>query len=60
MHRFILSLSLVAVLLGFATSERASQAQDATPDPAAMLAMASHPVVGAWRWTIDLARIIHE
>jgi hypothetical protein len=55
MRRFIVSLSVVAVLLlgVIATLGRGATAQEATPDTPAMMAMATHPIVGAWRWTND-------
>ena len=50
MRRFTVSLSLaLGVLLGLVASGISTQAQDATP--AAMTAMATHPVVGMWEMT---------
>jgi hypothetical protein len=51
MRRFIVSLSVVVVLLlgVVATLGRGATAQEATPDTAAMMAMATHPIVGEWR-----------
>ena len=47
MRRFTVSLSLaLVVLLGLIASEIRTQAQEATP--AAMTAMATHPLVGTW------------
>ena len=50
MRRFTVSLSVaLVVLLGLVASGTRTQAQDATPDPmTAMMAMATHPIVGAW------------
>jgi hypothetical protein len=55
MRRFVISLSLaVVVLLGLLASGGSTRAQDATPDPmTAMMAMATHPIVGAWEWDND-------
>jgi hypothetical protein len=53
MHRFTVSLAVVVVLLVgiMATTGRSTSAQEATPDTAAMMAMATHPVVGTWEMT---------
>jgi hypothetical protein len=53
MRRVILSLSVVVVLLlgVVVTLQRGVTAQDATPDTTAMVTMATHPVVGLWRFT---------
>jgi hypothetical protein len=52
MRRFTLSLSLaLVVLLSLGVSGLSTHAQDATPDPTAMMAMATHPVVGTWEMT---------
>jgi hypothetical protein len=50
MRRFTVSLPLaLVVLLGLvAMMGRSTHAQEATPDTTAMMAMATHPVVGAW------------
>jgi hypothetical protein len=55
MRRFSVSLSLaVVVLLGLLASGVSTRAQDATPDAmSAMMAMATHPIVGAWEWDND-------
>jgi hypothetical protein len=55
MHRFTVCLAVVVVLLVgiFATMGRSTTAQEATPDTAAMMAMATHPVVGGWQFTND-------
>ena len=52
MRRFVVSLSVVVVLLVgvIATLGRGATAQEATPDTTAMMAMATHPIVGAWRF----------
>ena len=53
MHRFTVSLTLAfVVLLGLVASGIDSRAQEATP--AAMTAMATHPVVGTWQMTGEL------
>ena len=57
MRRFIVSLSVVVVLLLslVATVDRGTSAQEATPDAtAAMMATATHPVVGGWRFINDV------
>ena len=56
MRRLILSLSVVVVLLlgVVVTRERGATAQEATPDTTAMMAMATHPVVGLWRFTNEV------
>jgi hypothetical protein len=56
MRRFVLSLSVVVVLLLglLATTGTSTDAQEATPDTPTMMAMATHPVVGLWRFTTDL------
>jgi hypothetical protein len=53
MRRFGLLLSVVAVLLFgvFTGMGKGATAQEATPDTTAMMAMATHPVVGGWRLT---------
>src|SRR5215204_36903 len=52
MRRLTLSLSLaLVVLFSLGVSGRSTHAQDATPDPTAMMAMATHPVVGTWEMT---------
>jgi hypothetical protein len=53
MRRFIVSLVVVVVLVSgvIATLGRGTAAQEATPDTAAMMAMATHPLVGAWQWS---------
>src|SRR4051794_36316737 len=43
MRRFIVSLSVVVVLLGFVSGGISIQAQEATPT-----AMSTHPIVGTW------------
>jgi hypothetical protein len=50
MRRFTVSLPLaLVVLLGLvAMMGRSTHAQEATPDTTAMMAMATHPIVGAW------------
>src|SRR5215208_108505 len=50
MRRLVVSLSVVVVLLlgVVATLGRGAIAQEATPDPSAMMAMATHPFVGTW------------
>ena len=55
MRRLIISLSLsVVALLGLLASGVSTRAQDATPDPmTAMMATATHPIVGAWKWDND-------
>jgi hypothetical protein len=55
MHRFTVSLAVVVVLLVgiIATMGRSTAAEEATPDATAMMAMATHPVVGGWRFTND-------
>ena len=55
MRRFVISLSVVVVLLlgGVAAMERGATAQDATPDTTALMAMATHPIVGTWRFVRD-------
>jgi hypothetical protein len=55
MRRFVISLSVVVVLLlgGVAAMERGATAQDATPDTTALVAMATHPIVGTWRFVRD-------
>ena len=55
MRRFMMSLSLsVVVLLGLLASGVSTRAQDATPGAmTAMMAMATHPIVGAWEWDND-------
>jgi hypothetical protein len=52
MRRFSVSLAVVVVLLigAIATLGRSTTAQEATPDTTAMMAMARHPIVGAWQW----------
>jgi len=52
MRRFVTFASVLAVLLlGLvATVGQRTAAQEATPDTTAMMAMADHPIVGAWRW----------
>jgi hypothetical protein len=54
MRRLIISLSIVVVLLLSLVASLGSgtSAQEATPD-AAMMAMATHPVVGGWQWEND-------
>jgi hypothetical protein len=54
MHRFAVFLSAVVVMLGSVVmlSRPPAIAQEATP--ASMADMASHPVVGGWRLTVDL------
>jgi hypothetical protein len=42
---------LVSVI---AATGRSTTAQEATPDTAAMMAMVTHPIVGAWQLTNDL------
>jgi hypothetical protein len=56
MSRFALLLAVVVVLLGSVVmlSRPPAAAQEATPDPAAMMAMATHPVVGIWRFSNEL------
>jgi hypothetical protein len=56
MRRFTVSLAVVVVFLVgiIATTGRSTTAQDATPDTAAMMAMATHPIVGGWQLTNDL------
>lgn len=51
MRQFTLSLCVVVVLMLtlFGTMGGNTRAQEATPDTAAMMAMAIHPVVGEWR-----------
>ena len=51
MRQFTLSLCVVVVLLLtlIGTMGGNTRAQEATPDTAAMMAMAMHPVVGEWR-----------
>jgi hypothetical protein len=54
MRRSLVLLTVVAVvLLGSAVviSRPPAAAQEATPDPAALMAMATHPLVGAWQWS---------
>jgi len=55
MRRLVISLSVVVVLLlgVVATLGRGVTAQEATPDTSAMMAMATHPIVGTWRWDND-------
>ena len=58
MHRFAVLLSVVAVVLLSSVvvlSRLPAAAQEATPT--GMAAMATHPVVGAWRLTIDLGGV---
>ena len=63
MRHLIASLSVVVVLLlgVVVTLERGATAQEATPDTAADIdqpdapAMATHPIVGTWRWDNDPA-----
>src|SRR5829696_3679382 len=63
MRRLIVSLSVVVVLLVgvVAALGRGATAQEATPDTAADVdqpdapAMATHPIVGTWRWDNDPA-----
>jgi hypothetical protein len=63
MRRLVVSLSVVAVLLlgVVATLGRGATAQDATPDTSADAdqpdapMMATHPIVGTWRWDNDPA-----
>ena len=53
MRRFAVLLSVVALLSSaILLSRPPAAAQVATPT--GMAAMATHPVVGAWRWTIDV------
>ena len=53
MRRFTVSLSLaLVVLLGLVASGIRTQAQDATPEA---MNMATHPVVGTWELTGELA-----
>ena len=55
MRRLVISLSIMVVLLLslVATLGRSAIAQEATPDAAATMAMATHPVVGGWQWEND-------
>jgi hypothetical protein len=55
MRRLVVALSvIVTVFIGvITTAGRGATAQEATPDTSAMMAMATHPIVGAWRWTND-------
>ena len=54
MRQYLVSLSLVlVVLLGLVASGMPTQAQDATP--AATTTMATHPVVGTWELTGEVA-----
>jgi len=57
MRRLVALVSVVVVLLSSAVvlSRPSVIAQDATST--AMAAMATHPVVGAWRWTIDVGGV---
>jgi YD repeat-containing protein len=57
MRRFVVSLSVVVVLLlGLLaiTTGTNTRAQEVTPDTTAMMAMATHPVVGTWELTGEL------
>ena len=53
MRRVTLSVALVLVLVigAIAALGRSTTAQEATPDTAAMMATATHPLVGAWQWS---------
>ena len=55
MRRFSVSLSFaLVVLLGLLASGVSTRAQDATPDAmSAMMATATHPIVGAWELDND-------
>jgi hypothetical protein len=55
MRRFTLSVSVVVVLLlGLVvTMGITTRAQEATPDTTAMMAVATHPVVGLWRTVVS-------
>lgn len=53
MRQVSVLLSLVVVLLGSAVviSRLPAAAQEATPDATDLMAMATHPLVGAWQWS---------
>jgi hypothetical protein len=53
MRRITLSLAVVVLLVmsGIATLRLSTAAQEATPDTATTMAMADHPIVGAWQWS---------
>src|SRR5829696_2215177 len=55
MRRLVVVLSVMVVLLlgVIATLGRGATAQEATPDTTAMMAIATHPIVGTWHWDND-------
>ena len=58
MRRVVCVLSVIIVLIGLVGVGRGSLgvvAQEATPDTSAMMAMATHPIVGTWHWDNDPA-----
>ncbi len=58
MRRMTLVLVVVIAFMGLVAVGRGNRgaiAQEATPDTAAMMTMAAHPIVGTWRWDNDPA-----
>src|SRR5215207_1753621 len=55
MRRLVVVLSVMVVLLlgVIATLGRGATTQEATPDTTAVMAMATHPIVGTWHWDND-------